>query len=115
MTTCHVIILIILLTSLTTTISHRLIHTTPQDHHHQSSGIINDAGTWTRVRVKCVKFVEKYMKGERYNSDSKVIVSYALPFAKSVAVGNDGKDVWVFDIDETLLSKLPYYVDHAYG
>ncbi|GJX22672.1 reverse transcriptase domain-containing protein [Tanacetum coccineum] len=115
MTTCHVIILIFLLTSLTTTISHRLIHTTPQDHHHQSSGIINDAGTWTRVPVKCVKFVEKYMKGERYNSDSEVIASYALPFAKSVAVGNDGKDVWVFDIDKTLLSKLSYYVDHAYG
>ncbi|GJU39291.1 acid phosphatase 1 [Tanacetum coccineum] len=133
MTTGHVIIttILILLTSLTTTISHRLIRTTPQDHHHQSSGIINDedgyckswkfaieandAGTWTRVPEKCVKFVEEYMNGERYRSDSEVIASYALAFAKSVAVGNDGKDVWVFDIDETLLSNLPYYVDHGYG
>ncbi|KAF4373047.1 hypothetical protein G4B88_008840 [Cannabis sativa] len=29
-------------------------------------------------------------------------------------VGN-GKDLWIFDIDETLFSILPYYADHGYG
>ncbi|PWA64354.1 hypothetical protein CTI12_AA345260 [Artemisia annua] len=76
---------------------------------------VNDAGTWTRVPEKCVEFVEEYMNGERYRMDSEVIASHALKFAKSVGVRNDGKDVWVFDIDETLLSNLPYYVDHGYG
>ncbi|GKB75408.1 acid phosphatase 1 [Tanacetum coccineum] len=135
MTTGHVIIttILILLTSLTTTISHRLIRTTPQDHHHQSSGIINDEDgyceswkfaieanyAWNHghSRRMNVKVSWEYMNGEkkkkRYRSDSEVIASYALAFAKNVAVGNDGKDVWVFDIDETLLSNLPYYVDHA--
>ncbi|GKB07375.1 acid phosphatase 1-like protein [Tanacetum coccineum] len=55
------------------------------------------------------------MNGERYRSDSEVIASYALKFAKTVGVGNDGKDVWVFDIDETLLLNLPYYAGLGYG
>ncbi|GKD50505.1 acid phosphatase 1 [Tanacetum coccineum] len=119
MTTCHVIILNIL-TSLTTTISHRFIWTTPQDDHQ--SGInddgycerswkffveANDAGTWIRVLEKCVKFIEEYMIRERYKSHFKVIRSYALAFAKSVEVWNDGNDLLVYDIDETLFSNLP--------
>ncbi|KAF5955846.1 hypothetical protein HYC85_008702 [Camellia sinensis] len=39
----------------------------------------------------------------------------ALEYAKSVELGEDAKDVWVFDIDETLLSNLPYYADHGFG
>ncbi|KAL7214403.1 hypothetical protein ACSBR1_026749 [Camellia fascicularis] len=39
----------------------------------------------------------------------------ALEYAKSVELGEDAKDVWVFDIDETLLSNLPYYADHDFG
>ena len=62
-----------------------------------------------------MEFVEEYMNGERYKMDFEVVASYALKFAKSVGVRNDGKDVWVFDIDETLLSNLPYYVDHGFG
>ncbi|KAL7173916.1 hypothetical protein ACSBR2_033221 [Camellia fascicularis] len=43
---------------------------------------------------------------------------YRLPHhssALSVELGEDAKDVWVFDIDETLLSNLPYYADHGFG
>ncbi|KAF5954045.1 hypothetical protein HYC85_006901, partial [Camellia sinensis] len=39
----------------------------------------------------------------------------ALEYAKSVELGEDAKDAWVFDIDETLLSNLPYYADHGFG
>lgn len=35
--------------------------------------------------------------------------------AKSVNLGVDGKDVWVFDMDETLVSNLLYYYNHGYG
>ncbi|XP_050150488.1 acid phosphatase 1-like [Malus sylvestris] len=34
-------------------------------------------------------------------------------FVKGVTIGPDGKDTWVFNIDETLLSNFPYY--QAYG
>jgi predicted secreted acid phosphatase len=61
--------------------------------------------------------VEKYMTpttGSRYQSDSNAIAGDALAFAKTVKVSNEGKDAWVFDIDETLLSNLPYYKDHGF-
>ncbi|KAM1450544.1 hypothetical protein ACFX2I_037771 [Malus domestica] len=34
-------------------------------------------------------------------------------FAKGVTIGRDGKDAWVFNIDETLLLNFPYY--QVYG
>ncbi|KAK0597327.1 hypothetical protein LWI29_024079 [Acer saccharum] len=27
----------------------------------------------------------------------------------------DGKEIWVFDIDETILSNLPYFAKHGFG
>ncbi|KAF4391983.1 hypothetical protein F8388_004312 [Cannabis sativa] len=33
----------------------------------------------------------------------------------SVELVGDGKDVWIFDIDEILFSNLPFYADHGYG
>ncbi|KAI3711591.1 hypothetical protein L1987_70130 [Smallanthus sonchifolius] len=75
----------------------------------------NDAGVWYVVPHRCEKFVTEYMNGERYRSDSEVIAEYALAYAKTVNISGDGKDAWIFDIDETLLSNLPYYVNHGYG
>ncbi|CAL5396814.1 unnamed protein product [Camellia sinensis] len=43
------------------------------------------------------------------------LLKEALEYAKSVELGEDAKDVWVFDIDETLLSNVPYYADHGFG
>ncbi|KAJ6914008.1 HAD superfamily [Populus alba x Populus x berolinensis] len=55
------------------------------------------------------------MTGDGYRSDSEVAASYALGFAKTVEIAGDGKDAWVFDVDETLLSNLPYYAVHGFG
>jgi FMN phosphatase YigB (HAD superfamily) len=27
----------------------------------------------------------------------------------------DGKDAWIFDVDDTLLSTIPYYKKHGFG
>ncbi|KVH93852.1 acid phosphatase 1-like [Cynara cardunculus var. scolymus] len=75
----------------------------------------NDVGVWYVVPEKCVSFVQEYMNGERYRSDSEVIADYALKHARTVNIAGDGKDAWIFDIDETLLSNMPYYVNHGYG
>lgn len=76
----------------------------------------NDAGEWDSVPSRCVEFVQKYMTGEHYLSDSEIVSGYSLKHAKSVNVSaGDGKDAWVFDIDETLLSNLPYYAAHGFG
>lgn len=50
---------------------------------------------------------------DRYVSDTELVAGYALEFAKSVHITGDGKDSWVFDVDETLLNHLPYY--HTFG
>jgi predicted secreted acid phosphatase len=49
------------------------------------------------------------MTGERYSSDLEVVAEDSLAFPKTVEIARDGRDVWVFDIDETLLLNLPYY------
>ncbi|KAK7245490.1 hypothetical protein RIF29_40336 [Crotalaria pallida] len=75
----------------------------------------NNAGAWNGVPARCVKFVAEYLTGERYRSDSEVIGKLASEFAKRVRLEGEGRDAWVFDIDETLLSNLPYYQDNGFG
>lgn len=55
------------------------------------------------------------MTGDRYLSDSEVVADDSLAYAKTVNMSGDGKDAWVFDIDETLLSNVPYYAAHGFG
>lgn len=75
----------------------------------------NNAGSWTRVPPRCVSFVQDYMTGQRYMSDSEVVANYSLGYASSVEIASDGKDAWIFDVDETLLTNLPYYQAHGFG
>lgn len=75
----------------------------------------NDAGYWRTIPQKCLKFVEDYVNGDHYASDFDVISSESLSFAETVPIAGDGKDVWIFDIDETLLSNVPYYAINGYG
>lgn len=75
----------------------------------------NDAGSWSTIPSKCQKLVQDYMTGERYLSDSLVVAEFSSELAKSVKIDGDGKDAWVFDIDETLLSNVPYYEAHGFG
>ncbi|CAI9286019.1 unnamed protein product [Lactuca saligna] len=75
----------------------------------------NDAGVWYTVPEKCVSFVNNYLNGERYRYDSEVIADYAIEYAKTVNIAGDGKDAWIFDVDETLLSNLPWYATHGFG
>lgn len=75
----------------------------------------NNAGSWKRVPASCVGLVAEYMVGERYKRDSEVVGEYSSAFARRVALGGDGRDAWVFDIDETLLSNVPYYQAVGFG
>ncbi|KAK4432951.1 Acid phosphatase 1 [Sesamum alatum] len=75
----------------------------------------NDAGLWTRIPGRCVDFVKDYITGERYLAESEAVADNALAHAKVVGVSGNGKDAWVFDIDETLLSNVPYYAAHGFG
>ncbi|XP_057546654.1 acid phosphatase 1 isoform X1 [Amaranthus tricolor] len=75
----------------------------------------NNLNPWKTVPYECGDYVKTYIMGGSYKLDLERVSNEASVFAKSVGVEKDGNDAWVFDIDETLLSNLPYYADHGYG
>ncbi|XP_010047662.2 acid phosphatase 1 [Eucalyptus grandis] len=75
----------------------------------------NNAGSWDQVPPRCEQLVAAYMSSDRYASDSAIVANYSSEFARAVEIAGDGSDAWVFDIDETLLSNLPYYEAHGFG
>ncbi|KAK9724420.1 hypothetical protein RND81_05G070600 [Saponaria officinalis] len=75
----------------------------------------NNLNPWKTIPEMCGDYVKNYILGKGYKVDLESVSNETLVFAKSFHVGDDGKDIWVFDIDETLISNLPYYVDHGFG
>ncbi|XP_031267710.1 acid phosphatase 1-like [Pistacia vera] len=75
----------------------------------------NDTVGFETVPKECENYVEQYVSGDQYKKDSAVIIDLALRYARNLKLDGDGKDIWVFDIDETTLSNLPYYAKHGYG
>ncbi|CAK7356777.1 unnamed protein product [Dovyalis caffra] len=75
----------------------------------------NNLVGWATVPEECENYVGHYMLGDQYRGDSAVITDAAFAHAKSFKLAGDGKDIWVFDVDETTLSNLPYYAEHLFG
>ncbi|XP_021751701.1 acid phosphatase 1-like [Chenopodium quinoa] len=75
----------------------------------------NNLNSWKTIPQECADYVKNYMMGKGYLLDLERVSNEAAVFARSVNVEDDSKDAWIFDIDETLLSNLPYYSDHGYG
>ncbi|KAJ0006736.1 hypothetical protein Pint_29572 [Pistacia integerrima] len=72
---------------------------------------------WDLVPEACEDYVGHYMLGHQYRKDCNIAAVAAYVYAKNVTLKGDGKDIWVFDIDETALSNLPYYArpENAFG
>ncbi|KAL6900800.1 hypothetical protein ACP4OV_005476 [Aristida adscensionis] len=70
---------------------------------------------WKLVPASCAEYVGHYMLGDRYRRDSSVVVDEAIAYAESLKLARNGREVWVFDIDETSLSTLPYYASYGFG
>ncbi|KAJ0964312.1 hypothetical protein J5N97_029434 [Dioscorea zingiberensis] len=79
------------------------------------AGEANNLAPWKTVPEECAGYVRDYMTGKAYRFDLEMAAKETLVYARSLKIADDGKDAWVFDIDETLLSNLPYYSDHAFG
>ncbi|KDP22459.1 hypothetical protein JCGZ_26290 [Jatropha curcas] len=75
----------------------------------------NNLNPWKTIPQDCAEYVRNYMMGRGYQVDLERVSNEAGVYAKSVQLNEDGKDAWVFDVDETLLSNLPYYTGHGYG
>ncbi|XP_077235348.1 HAD superfamily, subfamily IIIB acid phosphatase [Tasmannia lanceolata] len=75
----------------------------------------NNLMPWKRIPEECGGYVKDYLMNRGYIFDLERVANEAGVYARSVELGLDGKDVWVFDVDETLLSNLPYYAEHGFG
>ncbi|XP_008798588.2 acid phosphatase 1-like [Phoenix dactylifera] len=75
----------------------------------------NNMRGWKTIPRTCEGYVGHYMLGGLYRRDSAVVAGEAAKYAESLDLRADGKDVWVFDVDETTLSNLPYYARHGFG
>ncbi|KAJ4955639.1 hypothetical protein NE237_012422 [Protea cynaroides] len=75
----------------------------------------NNLNPWKTIPSKCADYVKDYMTSRAYTYDLERVSMEAGTYAKSLQLAGDGMDAWIFDVDETLLSNLPYYSDHGFG
>ncbi|XP_024960305.1 acid phosphatase 1-like [Cynara cardunculus var. scolymus] len=98
---------------------HRLKNMTEELHMQCTSwrvaGESNNLSPWRTIPVECADYVKAYMLGRSYNFDLEMVSKEAGVYAKSLQLKDDGMDAWIFDVDETLLSNLPYYSEHGFG
>ncbi|XP_022863346.1 acid phosphatase 1-like [Olea europaea var. sylvestris] len=69
----------------------------------------NNLQSWRTVPMSCENYVGHYMLGKQYRHDCELVADAAIKYAKSLKLAGDSKDIWIFDIDETTLSNIPYY------
>ncbi|XP_027334784.1 stem 28 kDa glycoprotein-like [Abrus precatorius] len=70
---------------------------------------------WKTIPQECEGYIGNYILGDQYRSDSKTVCREAYFYAKGLSFERHDKNIWVFDIDETSLSNLPYYARHGFG
>ncbi|PHT88932.1 hypothetical protein T459_11038 [Capsicum annuum] len=75
----------------------------------------NNIRDWDTVPPQCKCYVSKYMTGQQYRDYCNAVVDAAIKYAKTLNVSKDGKDLWVFNVDETTLSNVPYYFRPTVG
>ncbi|KAF8401973.1 hypothetical protein HHK36_012924 [Tetracentron sinense] len=77
---------------------------------------LNNIRGFDVVPDECVEYIGKYMTSTQYKVDSeRATEECSLYLSSCCALKGDGKDAWIFDIDDTLLSTVPYYKKHQYG
>ncbi|KAK7255482.1 hypothetical protein RIF29_28892 [Crotalaria pallida] len=77
----------------------------------ETHNIIN----WKTVPQECEGYIGNYILGDQYRGDSKAVNREAYFYVRDLNLTKDGKNIWVFDIDETSLSNLPYYAENGFG
>jgi len=76
----------------------------------------NNLASWKALPPECAQHVRDYVTCAAYCSDLELVARESAAYARAaLPLGDDGRDAWVFDVDETLVSNLPYYAEHGYG
>ncbi|KAK6940617.1 Acid phosphatase, class B-like [Dillenia turbinata] len=77
---------------------------------------LNNIKGFDVVPQECVEYIGKYMTSSQYKADSgRALEESMLYLSSCCTLAGDGKDAWIFDVDDTLLSTVPYYKKHGFG
>jgi acid phosphatase len=78
---------------------------------------VNNIRGFEAVPEECIASVRRYMTSSlQYKTDVLLATEECtLYLTYSFTLAGDGRDAWIFDVDETLLSTLPFYQNHQYG
>ncbi|KAH7669746.1 Acid phosphatase protein [Dioscorea alata] len=61
------------------------------------------------IPKECINYISKYMTTQ-YKADVRRATEEAMVFLnKNIQHSSDNLDAWIFDVDDTLLSTVPYY------
>ncbi|KAI3727285.1 hypothetical protein L1987_67098 [Smallanthus sonchifolius] len=66
-----------------------------------------------KIPDQCIDYIDSYMLGSQYRQDFKLVCDVAYEYAKGLNLTGDGKDAWVFDVDDTTLSCIPYFLEQG--
>ncbi|KDP40845.1 hypothetical protein JCGZ_24844 [Jatropha curcas] len=78
----------------------------------------NNTIGWTKFPTGCIDYVKDYLVGNhsQYRDDSQLVIDQAIDYLKNLSLPKDGtNDIWVFDIDDTVLSNVQYFIDIISG
>lgn len=78
---------------------------------------VNNIRRFDVVPQECVEYIRKYMTSSQYKADSERALEEVTLYLSSCCctLEGDGKDAWIFDVDDTLLSTIPYFKKHGFG
>ncbi|KAL0435555.1 UNVERIFIED_CONTAM: Acid phosphatase 1 [Sesamum radiatum] len=77
---------------------------------------LNNVRGFEVVPQECIDYIAKYMTSTQYKSDcERAVEECQLYLASCCTLKADGKDAWIFDVDDTLISTLPYFKKHGFG
>lgn len=75
---------------------------------------LNNLQGWLLPK-ECKSYVAEYVELGQYDTDYEVAIDAARDYFSTLSAGPDHRDLIVLDIDETVLSNIPYYQAHNYG
>ncbi|KDP26481.1 hypothetical protein JCGZ_17639 [Jatropha curcas] len=70
------------------------------------------------VPQECIAYIKHYMTSSQYEADIERAIEEVKLYLSSCScctLEGDGKDAWIFDVDDTLLSTIPFYKKHNFG
>ncbi|XP_044501864.1 acid phosphatase 1-like [Mangifera indica] len=77
---------------------------------------LNNIREFEVVPQECIDHIKKYMTSSQYKADSERAIEEVILYLSGCCnLEGDGKDAWIFDVDDTLFSTIPYFKKHGFG